>query len=80
MQKSVELTAHRVDHGWRAVPCIEAANAAGKIDQPVAIHIFDYGSFGFRDEDRGGMEASTHHGRIAPLHQGLGARSGNWRS
>jgi hypothetical protein len=47
---------------------VEASNAAGEIDQPVAINIFNYCPLRPSHKDGGGLENRLHHGGVPPLH------------
>jgi hypothetical protein len=69
MEETIELSAHRVDYGWRAMAGIQTADSAGKINQPVAIYIFDHRSFSFRNKHWRGVIRRLHNRRIAPLHE-----------
>ncbi len=77
VEKAIKLTANCVDDGGSAVPGIEAANASRKIDQTVAVYVFDDRAFRLRNKDRRGMECALHDRGIAPLHQRLRTWSGN---
>ena len=57
---------------------VEAANAAGKINQTVAVHIFDDGPFGLGNEDGRGMIRRLYHGSVTALHELPRAWSRNW--
>jgi hypothetical protein len=68
VQESIKLAAHGVNDSGSAVSSVETANASREIDQPVAIHVFDDGTFCLRNEHRCGMMGSPHDCGIAPLH------------
>ena len=75
--EAVELAAHGINHSRCSMSGVEAADAARKINQAVAVNIFHDRSFRLGDKDRRGMISPLHNGSIAPLHEGLRARSGN---
>ena len=77
MQELVKLTAHSINDGGSAVPGVKAANAAGEVDQAIAVHVFDDGTFRLRNKDRRGVVGGLHDCGVAPLHQFLRTRSGN---
>ena len=53
------------------MPGVKASDAAGEVDHPVAIDVFDDRAFRLVDKDRSGMKCPLHHRGIAPLHQRL---------
>ncbi len=71
MQEAIKLAAHRLDHSRRAMSSVEASDAPGKINQPVAVNILDDRALRLGDEYRRGMISPLHNGSIAPLHEGL---------
>jgi hypothetical protein len=71
MQEAIKLAAHGVNHSRRAMSGIEAADAAGKINQAVAVNIFYDRSFRLGNKDRRGVISRLHDGSIAPLHKRL---------
>ena len=77
MQEAIKLATHRVNHRRSAMSGIEAADAAGKIDQAVAVNIFDDRSFSLGNKDGRSMISRPYNGRIPPLHESLRARSRN---
>src|SRR6266852_6682916 len=77
MQEAIKLATHRLDHSRRAMSGVKAANAPGKINQPVTVNIFDHGSFSPGNEDRRGVISRLHNSSITPLHKRLRPRSGN---
>ncbi len=56
---------------------IQASDAAGEIDQAIAIDVFDDRAFGFGDKYRRGVKSALRHGRVTALHQLLRTRSWN---
>jgi hypothetical protein len=77
VQKTIQLAAHGINHRRRAMSGVEAADAARKVDQAIAVDIFDDPTFGLGNKNRGGVIGRLHNGSIAPLHQRLRARSRN---
>jgi len=77
VQKTIELPANRFNDGGRAMSSVKAANAAGEIDQPVAVDIFDNRAFSLRDKDRRGVISRLHNSLVAARHQRLRTRPGN---
>src|SRR6266850_3204614 len=66
-------------HG-RAVPDVFTSDAPGKIDEAIAVHIFDYGAFSLGREHRCGVKYATRDGGLTPAHQFLRLRTRNWCS
>ncbi len=80
MEILLHLLANRVQHACVSVPNVQAADAARKIDEAVAIDVFNYRSFRFRREHRRCMKRSSCHSCIAPVHQHFRFRSRDFRS
>ena len=76
MQETIQLSADGVNHRRRPVPRIQAADAARKIDEAVAVNIFDDCSFRLGHEDRSSVIRRLDNRGIAPLHQSLRAGTG----
>src|SRR5690349_761604 len=53
---------------------VEAADAAGKIEIAIAVHVFDDGSCGTGSEDGRGVRRAARDGGFAAGHQ----RAGSW--
>ena len=77
---TVKLGAHGRRHARRAMAHVEAADAAGEIDQPVAVCVLDDRAFGARHKDRSAVRHAARHGGNAALHQLARARTGNFSS
>ena len=77
MQEAVELAAHGLDDRGGTVARVETANAAGEVNQAIAVNVFDDGAFGLVNEDGRGVEGTLGHRVIAAFHQRLRARAGN---
>src|SRR5205085_281822 len=80
MQKAIELAANGFDDRRRAMPSVEATDAAGEVDHAIAVHILDRSALGLGHEHGGSMERAANHGSIAAPHQILRARSGDGSS
>ena len=55
------------DRRLRAVPCVEAADSARKIDEAISIDIFQNRCLGASDVDRSGVRESARNGCISAL-------------
>ena len=80
MQMFFELRLNRGDDTRRAVANVEAADAAGKIDVPVAVDVFDGGAIGACRENGRGVGGPARDGSFAARHQRARTRPGNFRS
>src|SRR5438552_6250834 len=52
MEKLLELLSQRIDDARRSLTYIQATDTAGKINETISVHVFTYGAFLFRNEDR----------------------------
>src|SRR5436309_14671350 len=76
MQVLLDLLADRGEHAGRAMANIEAADAAGKIEIPIAVDVLDGGAFGASGENRRGVRRAAVNGRFSARDQcaGFGSR------
>src|SRR5437879_720689 len=80
MQEPIKLAANSLDNTGGAVSGIEAADATSKINEAVAVHIFDDGAFSFRNKDGRRVIRGLHNRSVTAFHQLLRARPGNRRA
>ena len=68
MHERVELFSDGFDNARRAVAHIHHTDAAGKIEKPVSVYVFNGGAFGARCENLRGVRHSARDGSLPPLH------------
>ncbi len=67
VQETINLLVDRRSHGGVTMSHIEAPNAAGKIDEGVAIDIFQQRAFCLGDVNWRSVRKATGNGLLAPL-------------
>src|SRR5205807_6439552 len=80
MQVLFELLAEGGNDAGRTVAGVEAADAAGKVDVAIAIHVFDDGSFSARGENGRGVGRAARDGGFGAGQGGAGVGAGNFRA
>lgn len=68
VEETVKLCPDRLDHGARAVPNIQTAQAAGEVNEPIAIHVLEHGALRSGNKDRGHVVSALRDGCLAALH------------
>jgi hypothetical protein len=53
------------------MPCVLAADASGKIEEAVAVHVFDHRTFGASRKNLRGMRDAARNSSVATAHQFL---------
>ena len=62
----------------RAMARIQATDAAGEIEIPVAVHVLDDGAFSLGNEYGRGVKCGAHDGSVTAAHELARAWAGNW--
>ncbi len=75
MEEAVHLLVNRADYGGMSMSHIEAADATGKIDERIAVDIFDECAFGLGDVDGRGVREAAGNGLRAAAVEFLRARA-----
>ena len=78
--KPLQLKPDRVHHAGMPMPRVHHPNAAGKVDEPVAVSIGDHRSFGMHYGDRSYGRHAPRHCRSPSLEKGPAGRSWNFGS
>src|SRR5208283_3775942 len=71
VQEFIELRAHSSFHSRRAVPNVQTADAAGKIQIAIAVDVLDAGAFGPGNENRRDQLRAARDGGFAARQQRL---------
>ncbi len=77
--ESPELGACRLDDRRMSVADVQRPDAAGEIDEGVAVDVVEESALGALDEHRRGVPDAHGNGRLAPRHEGARPRSGDFR-
>ena len=77
VKKSVRLIADGRNHLRGAVAYVDAADAAGEIQQAIAVDVLDDCAFGMRGKNGRGGRNSSGNGSHAPPREIPGARAGD---
>jgi hypothetical protein len=75
VQEAINLRVNCRRNGWIAMSHIEAPDAAGKIDEDVAVDIFEERAVAVRNVNRGCMVHAARNGLQSPQMKLLRARA-----
>ena len=77
VQKAIKLGENSGNDAGGAIADVQAADATGKIEKAIAIHVFEERALSPRDKYRRGVIDAPRNGGGATAHQLLGTRTGN---
>ena len=74
VQEAVELVLHGFNNSFLAMADVQTADASGKVEVAVAVHVLEPGVFGLGNVDGRAVRKAAGHGFGAALGKGLGFR------
>src|ERR1700741_4850842 len=77
VNECVELFANGSDHARRAMASVDHADAAGKVEEAIAVHVLENCAFCARGKNRRRVRNATRHSRLTTPHQFLRLRAWN---